>query len=179
MKRRQPKPPLRQRAAQWLAGRAHREAFGATTPLFAWLAGGLDDSKLPPEAFTVGAAYKHPAVAAAVNVLATRVSAQPLRLEQRANDGWETVPDTDPEARIVTSRWDAYENVETGVERILRSMLLYGSGAAYVERNLGTADGHRCPTPAERDAHGTPSRQLRRDHVQVQRVGNPSRVAAG
>ena len=108
---------------------------------FAWLAA-LAKSRMKaqaPSTFTIDNCLELPAVTSAVDVLATEVSSSEMRVEQLANGVWEAVEPTDPEARLVTGRWSEYEGAEVAVERLMRSVLLYGFGAAFIRRRRGGA----------------------------------------
>ena len=108
---------------------------------FAWLSNLLQArmKAQAPKTFTIDNALELPAVATAVDVLATEVSSSDMRVEQLTNGVWEAVEPTDPEARLVTGRWSEYEGAEVAVERLMRSVLLYGFAAAFIRRRRGGA----------------------------------------
>ena len=108
---------------------------------FAWLAS-LAKSRMKaqaPSKFTIDNCLELPAVTSAVDVLATEVSSSEMRVEQLTNGVWEAVDPTDEEARLVTGRWSEYEGAEVAVEKLMRSVLLHGFGAAWIRRRRGTA----------------------------------------
>ena len=88
-----------------------------------------------PKYYTAHAAGRLPAVKKAIQRLATDVASLPIQIETRGPDEWQPVEDTDAEARIVTNRWTAYETADLGVEKIMRSLALYGIAAVIVQRS--------------------------------------------
>lgn len=108
---------------------------------FAWLKSLMAERSkaLAPATFSIEAACQLPAVTSAVDVLATEVASSEMRVEQlTSGDVWEPVSATDPFARLLTGRWSEYETAETAVERLMRSILLYGFCAAYIVRQGAT-----------------------------------------
>lgn len=89
--------------------------------------------------FSVEAAVGLPAIGAAVNRISWGVAELPINVyEVNPADGTEKpVPTTDPEARIIGSRWSKYETAIDGAQRVIASSMLEGKGAAWVERTPG------------------------------------------
>ena len=96
----------------------------------------LDPSAIPRENFSIEAALEFPAVKSAVDTLASEVSNMESVVETQNPDTlvWEPLRDTYADARLVAGRWNPNETAELGIEWLMRSVLTWGFGAAYVQR---------------------------------------------
>ena len=93
--------------------------------------GGYPVSWFAPRQFHAGAAMKLPAVHAAVNGIANAVAGLPRAVVATGTDE----PVDDDESAVVTERWTPIEHTAAdGLRFWLRSILLYGRGAAFVLR---------------------------------------------
>lgn len=120
-----------QRMARWITRSAMQGgAVGA-----AWLDNirGMQDV---PVSFSASHAESLPAIGSAVRGLAKRVARLPLQVYHAMPDG--TLGDLDvssPLAHLVTRRWSAFTTRQDGLMHFMRSVLLHGKGAVYVERS--------------------------------------------
>lgn len=122
------------RRAQARIGSAliRRSGVGAT-----WLHG-LQYLREIPEVFSPYHAMSLPAVGAVVRGISKRVARLPMSVYDIRSDGSEEMVDpTDPEVVLLTKRWSAHTTRTDGLMHFLRSVLLYGRGAVYVERDNG------------------------------------------
>ena len=90
---------------------------------------------LVPEHYDGDWARKLPAVGAAIDAISWGIATLPFKVYDVNSDGEEEeVPQTDPEAMILTRRWGNFITAMDGVQHFIESCMIDGHGAAYLER---------------------------------------------
>ena len=109
--------------------------IGRRGNLPAWLPLIQDPRALPPESFSIPACLEFPPVKSAVDILTSEIVNRELVVERRTNDEgvWEPLKTSYSDCEVVGCRWNPLETAEFGIEWMVRSILLYGFGAAYVQ----------------------------------------------